>query len=135
MWTCPRCGRSFKKLNQSHYCGEKTETVEAYILEQDGSRQKELFSLRDILRRALPEAEERISWSMPTYWKGHNIVHFSAAKNHIGFYPGPEAVAFFSDELKKYKTSKGSIRLPYGSVDAELIERIAAWCWETGNHA
>ena len=67
--------------------------------------------------------------------KGHNILHFAASKKHIGLYPGPEAVVEFSQELKNYKTDKGTIRIPYGKVDTELIKRIAIWCYDTGNHA
>lgn len=91
--------------------------------------------MRHALAQALPDAEERISWSMPTYWKGRNILHFAASKHHIGFYPGPEAVAAFERELQGYQTSKGTIRIPYGKVDTDLLARIATWCWETGNHA
>jgi uncharacterized protein YdhG (YjbR/CyaY superfamily) len=36
------------------------------------------------IRAAIPEAEERISWSMPTFWKGRNLIHFAAASKHIG---------------------------------------------------
>ena len=70
---------------------------------------------------------------MPTYWKGHNIVHFAASKKHIGLYPGPVAVEEFAEVLKGYKTDKGTIRIPYGKVDAELIKKIVLWCYETGN--
>ena len=66
--------------------------------------------------------------------KGHNIVHFAASKKHIGLYPGPAAVEEFAEALKGYKTDKGTIRIPYGEVDAELIKRIALWCYETGNY-
>ena len=135
MWKCPKCGREFRKKEQSHYCGEKPGTIEEYILSQDVDKQEELRQIRRILREALPEAEERISWSMPTYWKKHNILHFAASKEHIGLYPGPEAVRQFAEELQGYKTDKGTIRIPYGKVDAILIEKIAKWCWETGNHA
>ena len=91
--------------------------------------------MRDALRAALPEAEERISWSMPAYWKGHNIIQFAGFKNHVGLYPGPEAVREFSERLKDYKTSKGTIQLPYSrEVPAGLISDIAGWCYETGNH-
>ncbi len=135
MWKCPKCGREFRKKEQSHYCGEKPGTIEEYILSQDVDKQEELRLIRRILREALPEAEERISWSMPTYWKKHNILHFAASKEHIGLYPGPEAVRQFAEELQGYKTDKGTIRIPYGRIDAGLIEKIARWCWETGNHA
>ena len=87
------------------------------------------------MRAALPEAEERISWSMQTYWKKHNIIQFAGIKNHVGLYPGSEAVQEFSERLKEYKTSKGSIQLPYSrTVPVELISDIARWCYMTGNH-
>lgn len=135
MWKCPKCGREFQKKEQGHYCGEKPKTIDEYILRQDADKQEELQYIRRILHNALPDAEERISWSMPTFWKKHNILHFAAAKGHIGFYPGPEAVLHFAEELRGYKTDKGTIRIPYGKIDAALIEKIAKWCLETGNHA
>ena len=135
MWKCPKCGREFQKKEQSHYCGEKPKTIDEYIQSQDKDKQEDLRYIRQILHSALPEAEERISWSMPTYWKKHNIIHFAASKKHIGLYPGPVAVEQFSIELQGYKTDKGTIRIPYGKVDAALIEKIAKWCLETDNHA
>lgn len=133
MWKCPKCGREFKKHGQSHFCGEKPKTIDEYILGQDEDKQEDLQYIRQILHRALPEAEERISWSMPTYWKKHNILHFAASKKHIGLYPGPEAVIHFAEELQGYKTEKGTIRIPYGKVDAALIEKIAKWLWQNGH--
>ena len=136
MWTCEKCGRQFKKTNQSHYCGAKPKTIEEYIRTQDEDKRLDLYTMQNILKESLPETTEKISWSMPTYWKDHNICHFAASKKHIGFYPGPDAVAFFAEELNgKYKTDKGTIRIPYGKIDANLIGRIARWCLETGNHA
>lgn len=135
MWTCPKCGREFKKNEQSHYCGEKPKNIDEYIQAQDEEKKGDLQYIRQILRDALPEAEERISWSMPTFWKKHNILHFAASKNHIGFYPGPAAVEQFAEELKDYKTNKGTIRIPYGKIDTALIEKIARWCLETDHHA
>lgn len=135
MWKCPKCGKEFQKTNQNHFCGEKPKTIEAYIMCQDEEKQADLFLVRQALQQALPEAEERISWSMPTYWRNHNILHFAASKKHIGLYPGSAAVTEFREELKKYSVDKGTIRIPYGSVDTDLIQKIALWCWETGNHA
>ena len=100
MWKCPKCGKEFKNTNQNHYCGKKPETIEEYIMLQDEDKQADLFLIRQALKQALPEAEERISWSMPTYWKKHNILHFAASKKHIGFYPGPEAVEAFKEKLE-----------------------------------
>lgn len=129
MWKCPKCGREFARANQSHYCGDKPLTVDEYIAQQSEEVRPDLLHVRSILRAALPNAEERISWGMPTYWQGHNLIHFAANKHHIGLYPGDAAVEHFADELNgRYAYSKGSIRIPYGRVDANLIARIAAWC-------
>ncbi len=134
-WKCPKCGREFKNKGQDHYCGEKPKTIDAYIENQDLVVQADLRLMHQILSQALPDVEERISWSMPTYWKEHNILHFAAFKKHIGFYPGPEAVAEFTAELQDYRIDKGTIRIPYGKIDPELVMKISKWCYETGNHA
>ena len=138
MWKCPKCGRTFKKENQSHYCGKAPKTVEEYILAQDEEIRDQLQKVRKELLGRLPDATEKISWSMPTYWKEHNIIHFAAQKKHIGLYPGPEAVEFFSEKLDQagLKYSKGSIQIPYSNdLPLNLIAEIADWCRETGNHA
>jgi len=89
----------------------------------------------DKIRTVLPDAEERISWRMPTFWEKHNIIHFAAYKNHLGLYPGPEAIEYYSDQLKEYKTSKGAIQFQYDTaIPLELIAQIAKWCYETGHH-
>lgn len=92
MWTCPKCGRAFKRQEQSHYCGKAPETVDGYIAAQPEEVRGYLKEIRKVLCAALPEAEERISWSMPTFWKGHNVIQFAGFKNHVGLYPGPEVV-------------------------------------------
>ena len=90
-----------------------------------------LEEIRGVISAAIPEAEERISWSMPTYWKGRNIIHFAASKTHLGIYPGDEAVAEFEEELKDFDVSKGTIRLPYDKpLPKDLIQKIARWCYE-----
>ena len=138
MWKCPKCGRLFGNTNQSHYCGRAPETIDEYILAQDEGVRGQLFLVREAIRRALPDAAEKISWSMPTWWNGHNILHFAANKKHIGLYPGPEAVAFFAEKLERAgcKYSKGSVQIPYSdALPLDLIAEIATWCGQTGNHA
>ena len=135
MWICPKCGRTFKNQNQGHYCGKAPETIEEYIAAQPEKAQQYLREIRDAVRAVLPEAEEKISWSMPTFRKKFNIIQFAAHKNHIGLYAGTEAVVEFGGRLGGYKTSKGTIQLPYDKpLPLELIAEIAKWCEETGNH-
>ena len=129
-WKCPKCGREFIRQNQDHYC-VKPQNIDEYIAAQEEALRPRLEEIRSLLRAAIPEAEERISWSMPTYWKGRNLIHFAASKKHLGLYPGEEAVAHFAEELKDYDVSKGTIRLPYDrELPTELIQRIARWCCE-----
>lgn len=135
MWQCPKCGRAFKNQNQDHFCGEPPKTIDAYIAAQPESVQPFLNQVRDIIRAVLPDAQERISWSMPTYWNKRNIIHFAAFKKHIGLYPGDKAIETFGDCLKEYKTSKGGVQLPYDKpLPLQLIAEIAKWCYETRNH-
>ena len=138
MWRCPKCGRTFKKENQSHFCGKAPATIDEYILSQDEEIRGQLQSVREVIREKLPDATEKISWSMPTYWKEYNIIHFAAQKKHIGLYPGPEAVTHFAERLDQagFKYSKGSIQIPYSDeLPLDLIAEIAGWCRDTGNHA
>lgn len=135
MWKCPNCKREFMRKNQSHSCSVKPKTIDEYILSQEKEIQVELQHIRQVLAKALPEAKERISWGMPTFWNQHNILHFAASKKHIGLYPGPAAVEYFQNQLSEYKTDKGTIRIPYGKINDQLITDIAIWCQNTGNHA
>ena len=129
-WKCPKCGREFAKIDQQHYC-LKPQTVDAYIQLQEERAQQKLKEVRAIIRAAIPEAEECISWSMPTYRKGRNIIHFAAAKKHIGIYPGGEATTVFAEELAGMDVSKGTIRLPHDQeIPAALIDKIARWCYK-----
>ena len=119
-----------RRQNQDHYC-VKPQNIDEYIAAQDEKNQYRLREIREIIRTALPDAEERISWSMPTYWKGRNIIHFAASKKHLGIYPGDKATAAFAEELSEYDVSKGTIRIPYEQpLPEDLIRRIAKWCFE-----
>ena len=129
-WKCPKCGREFARENQDHYC-VKPRTIDEYIEAQEETVRPRLHEIRAVIRGAIPEAEETISWSMPTYRKGRNIIHFAAARKHVGLYPGEEAVAWFAEELDGYEVSKGTIRLRYDRpLPEDLIRRIAGWCFE-----
>ena len=106
---------------------EKPKSID-YIAAQPAEIQPLLQAVRETIRSVIPEAREKVSWQMPTFWQGENIVHFMACKNHIGFFPGGEAVAVFAGRLTGYKTSKGAIQFPYDKpIDHELIADIVRW--------
>ncbi|HNX14543.1 MAG TPA: DUF1801 domain-containing protein [Oscillospiraceae bacterium] len=127
MWQCPKCGRTFRNTNQSHTCG-KISTIGEYIAEQPETVRPLLEKIREVIRNAAPDAVEKISWQMPTFWQGENLIHFAAFKNHIGIFPGGEATTFFAERLTDYKTSKGTIQFPLNkSIDYDLIADITKW--------
>ncbi len=87
-----------------------------------------LEKIRKTIRGVAPEATEKISWQMPTFWQKENLIHFAAMKNHIGIYPGAMGVQVFADKLTGYKTSKGAIQLPLSQpIPYELIEEITRY--------
>lgn len=109
----------------------ESSSINAYILEQPENIQALLTEVRQTIRAALPDAIEKISWQMPTFWHKRNLIHFAAQKNHLGIYPGAEAMEQFAPKLTGYKTSKGAVQFPYQTFGAEqlkLISEIAAWC-------
>ena len=105
--------------------------IKKYIAEQDETIRPRLEDVYKVISDTMPNAEERISWGMPTFWERRNIIHFAAAKKHIGLYPGPEAIEFFADRLQDYKTSKGAIQLPNNKeLPLDLIKDLSRWCYE-----
>lgn len=101
------------------------QNVDAYILDFPKDIQEHLETIRTIIRKAAPKAEEGIAYQMPAYKMNGPLVYFGGAKNHIGFYPTPSAIVHFEKELKEYKTSKGAIQFPLDKkLPATLISKI-----------
>ncbi|MEA5017181.1 MAG: DUF1801 domain-containing protein [Erysipelotrichaceae bacterium] len=135
MWKCPKCNKSFENKNQHHFCEHSSLTIDDYINEQSEGVKLILQQVRTCIKQAIPEATERMSWQMPTFWHKHNLIHFAAFKKHLGIYPGDEAISFFADKLNEYQTSKGAIRFYYNEeIPYDLIAEIALWCYQSGNH-
>ena len=81
MWKCPKCGRTFKNENQSHYCGKTPETVDEYILSQDEAIRGQLERVRNVLRASLPDAvtyfAEKLHQAGCKYSKGSIQIPYS----------------------------------------------------------
>lgn len=100
-------------------------TIDEYILQFSPEVQEVLETLRKVIKEAAPDAEEKISWQMPTFALHGNLVHFAAHKNHIGFYPAPSGIEAFKNELSEYKGAKGSVQFPIKKpMPYELISKI-----------
>ena len=103
-------------------------SVDGYISAQPEAAQVVLNHVRSTLRKALPGAEEVISYKIPAYkLHGEIVLYFAGWKQHYSLYPaGERLVAAFKDQLGSYKMGKGTIRFPLSEpVPAKLIERIA----------
>lgn len=101
--------------------------IDEYIASCEPGIQPTLRELRNFIKELVPQATEKISWGMPTFYLNGNLVHFALHKNHIGFYPGASGIeAFISDfEKLKYKYSKGAVQFPLGRpLPWDLIQRI-----------
>lgn len=100
-------------------------SIDEYIATFPAATQKILQAVRETIHAAAPEATEKISYQMPTFFLNGNLVHFAAFKNHIGFYPAPRGIEAFKDELAAYAGAKGSVQFPIDQpMPLELISRI-----------
>lgn len=100
--------------------------IDIYLKRFHGIRLKRLLEMHSILQKAIPEAEECISYGMPAYRMSKDLVYFAGNKEHIGFYPTSSGIKKFKHELADWKYSKGAIQFPYEhKLPKGLITRIA----------
>ncbi len=102
-------------------------SIDEFIAANEAGVQPILNQLRDFIKNLAPNATERITWSMPTFYLNGNLVHFMAHKKHIGFYPGASGVEHFKSELdtRGLKYTKGAIQFPIDEpLHWDLIETI-----------
>lgn len=100
-------------------------TIDEYIAQFDNQKQALLQEVRRIIAQAAPEATETINYQMPTFRYHGNLIHFALFKNHLGIYPGPEAIEHFADELTAYKTSKGAVQIPLSAdLPIQLLKKM-----------
>ena len=101
------------------------QTIDEYIKTFPKDIQKILETVRQTIKKTVPDAKEAISYQIPTFKLNGNLVHFAAFKNHIGFYPGSKAIKIFQKDLVKYKSSKGAVQFPLDKpMPLSLIQKI-----------
>lgn len=100
--------------------------IDEYIAAFPADVQIILQKIRKTIRKAAPDANEAISYQIPTFKiKGKNFIHFAAFKNHIGLYPAPRGVDEFAEELSNYDGGKGTVQFPLDKpIPYDLITRI-----------
>jgi uncharacterized protein YdhG (YjbR/CyaY superfamily) len=101
------------------------ENIDEYIANFPAHIQEKLEEIRAVIRKAVPEAEEKISYQMPAFAYKGILVYFAGYTNHIGFYPTSTGVEMFKNELAGYKCSKGTIQFPIDKpLPSDLITKI-----------
>lgn len=100
-------------------------SIDEYIAGFPPETQKVLEELRALIKAAAPDATETISYAIPTFDLNGHLVHFAGYEKHIGFYPTGSGVEAFHEELKPYKSGKGSVQFPLGQpLPTDLIRRM-----------
>ena len=100
-------------------------SIDEYIAEFPPETQKVLEEVRALIRASAPDATEKISYAIPTFYLNGNLVHFAGYEKHVGFYPGAGGIEAFKDELKPYKSAKGSVQFPLDQpLPTDLIRRM-----------
>ena len=106
----------------------RANTIDEYIAIQPPATQVVLERVRGAIAKAVPDAEECISYQIPAFkLHGRVLLYFAGWQEHYSVYPASDAmVAAFPDELEQYRVSKGTLRFPLaGKVPVTLIGRIA----------
>jgi uncharacterized protein YdhG (YjbR/CyaY superfamily) len=114
-----------KKVKAGEKQSASVQTVDDYLATLPEEARATLEKLRKTIKAAAPKATEGISYQMPMFKQHGMLVGFAAFKDHCSFFPGAKPVATYKDELKNYKTSKGTIRFPIGKpLPAALVKKI-----------
>ncbi len=104
---------------------DKPVNIDEYIDGFSENVQEILLEIRALIRKAAPDAQETISYQIPTFTFFGNLVHFAAYKTHIGFYPTPSGIEKFQSELSGYEYAKGSVKFPLDEpMPYDLIKRM-----------
>jgi len=91
----------------------KPRTIGEYIASFPSDVQEILQKIRATIRKAAPEAEETISYGIPTFkLNGQYLIYFAGYKQHIAIYPVPEGDADFNAAIAAYKSGKGTLQFP-----------------------
>jgi len=101
-------------------------TIDEYIAEFPPQTREVLEQMRALIGGLAPDATETISYAIPTFdLGGKHLVHFAGYEKHVGLYPAPSGMEAFKEDLKPYKTGKGSVQFPLDQpLPVELIRRI-----------
>ncbi|MDR0486316.1 MAG: DUF1801 domain-containing protein [Elusimicrobiota bacterium] len=100
-------------------------TIDEYIETFEPKIQKTLKEIRKFIKKEAPQASEKISFGLPSFYLNGNLLHFAAFKNHYGFFPSPSGIYAFEKELIPYRAGKGSLHFPLDQpIPWAIIKKI-----------
>lgn len=119
----------YEKVDKDVWYTFRMTLIDEYLQIIEPAKRKQLERIRAIAKKAVPDAEEIISYGMPTLqYKGKSFLGFNTHENHIGIYPyGGEEIKVFKDKIYKhnYGFSSGAIRVPYDNpIPEDLLLEI-----------
>ena len=103
--------------------------VSEYIEKQPSPQKEILKKIRELIRKLIPTAIEKMSYGAPAFRLDDKQILYAAFKNHVGIYPEPEIIEKFKKELKDYETAKGTIKfnldkpIPYDLIEKIIVEK------------
>jgi uncharacterized protein YdhG (YjbR/CyaY superfamily) len=100
-------------------------SIDEYIALYPPDVQKKLQEMRAVIQSCAPEATEKISYQMPTFYLNGNLVYFAAFKDHISLFPTPSGTEAFKKEIASYFHAKGTIQFPLDRpMPMDLVRKI-----------
>jgi uncharacterized protein YdhG (YjbR/CyaY superfamily) len=103
----------------------KPGNIDEYIATFSPEIRSILEKVRSTIRTAAPEAEEKISYQMPTFTLNGNLVHFAAFKKHIGLFPPVKGDENLQAAIAPYRGEKGNLKFPLDKpIPYNLIGRV-----------
>src|SRR5215813_3087443 len=104
--------------------------IDDYLKDIEPSKRAELERIRLLAKKFVPDAQEAISYGMPTLkYQGKPFLGFNAHKNHIGIYPySGQVIETLKDQLHEYGLSSGAIRVPLDRPIPENILKLVIDC-------
>ena len=103
--------------------------IDEYIAGFPKDVQEKLEKIRMTIKKVVPEAEETISYKMPTFnLKGKYLIYFAAHKKHIALYPAPIGIEEFKEEIAPYESGRGTLQFPLDKpIPFSLIRKIVKY--------
>ena len=102
--------------------------IDVYVAKFPEKTREQLQKLRNVIQEAAPDSVETLSYGIPTFKQGRNLVHFAGYKKHVGFYPTPSSIELFREELSEYEVSKGTVKFPHDKpIPYDLIKRVVEY--------